>query len=241
MKIDRTRIESKELLGSGYFGEVSKAILKAQTINNDYSVENGQTDKTIAVKTVKFNKPHNMTEKYFLRERSKMEESFLFEAQVMANLNGFHVVKLIGLCVDYHPYLIVMEFMDHGDLLSFVKDEVKAKIRPLTQIALEIADGMLCLEHMNILHCDLAARNCLVASDYTVKVSDFGLSKVLKTSSYYKANKDFPRPIRHMAPESLSVDHFGSSSDVFSYGIVLYELTTNGEIPYSVTFLSKQS
>lgn len=234
IQIDRTRLVEKEIIGSGFFGTVSKALLKPSTTNNDRSDENQEMGQLVAMKTVKHTKPDNMSDQDWEKEENELEKCLLNEARLMAGFDAYHVVKLIGVCVDYHPYLIVMEFMENGNLLTYLKNKTKIVTRSIIQISLEIADGMLYLEHKNLVHRDLAARNCLMSSDFTVKISDFGLSKTLKDSNYYTAQTDFAKPVRHMAPESLSVGHFSSSSDVFSYGIVLWEIATNGETPYSV-------
>ena len=201
------------------------------------SEEDDQFGEVVAVKEVNYERRPNMEIEEFLRQRDKLEESLLQEAKLMASLDAFHVVKLIGICVNFKPYLVVLEYMEHKSLLSFIKIPNNPNIRPLTQMALEISDGMFYLEQNSILHRDLAARNCLVSSDYTIKISDFGLSKLLNDSSYYQAQSDVAKPYRHMAPESLSFNCFSSSSDVYSFGVVLWELATNGEVPYAVIIL----
>lgn len=103
------------------------------------------------------------------------------------------------------------------------------------KMALELADAMLYLEHKNIVHRDLAARNCMVSSDCVAKVGDFELTRLLTDAGYYRASTPFSRPIRWMAPENFS-NLYTSKSDVFSFGILLWELVTKCEmIPYSVS------
>jgi serine/threonine protein kinase len=156
-----------------------------------------------------------------------------------------------------------MEFMDNGDLHSFLtknrgllvntsgyKSAVSASGGNSSsnreaffnqncevlvhKMALEIADGMAYLESKNLVHRDLAARNCMVSSDYTIKIGDFGLSRVLMNSRYYKAKTPFDQPVAWMAPEALSTGRYSSASDVFSFGVVLWEIATKCEVPYPV-------
>lgn len=101
----------------------------------------------------------------------------------------------------------------------------------IIRMAAQIADGMAFLAFNKFIHRDLAARNCMVANDMTVKIGDFGMSRQINTDYYRKGNKG-DMPIRWMAPESLSEGIFTSQSDVWSYGVVLWEMMTLGEQPY---------
>jgi serine/threonine protein kinase len=152
--------------------------------------------------------------------------------------------------------MILMEFMENGDLLSYLRGNmtvrpllsgysvagetstnsaaVRRPIRPLTQMALEIADAMLLIHHKKFIHRDLAARNCLIAADGTIKVGDLGLTRFVQEKDYYKAKPGSELPIRWMAPESIHFMKFFSSSDVFSFGITLWEIVTCGQLPYPV-------
>lgn len=100
-------------------------------------------------------------------------------------------------------------------------------------MAAQIADGMAFLEYNKFIHRDLAARNCMVANDMTVKIGDFGMSRQIYTGDYYRKGNKGEMPIRWMAPESLSEGIFTSQSDVWSYGVVIWEMMTLGLQPYA--------
>jgi serine/threonine protein kinase len=207
-EIAQNSVHKIEIIGKGFFGDVYKGF-----------VEKDDTRETVAIKTLKeVGKESNLRE----------------EAEFLASLSSPFIVKLKGVCLNSPPYLIIMEFMEHSDLLSFIRDENKRRIRSIVEIAIEAADALLYLANNNIVHNDLAARNFLVSNDYTVKLSDFGLAIDLKNSSSYKAQMAF-EPTRHMAPERFSRKLCDSSSDVYSFGVFLWELATNGKIPYQVS------
>jgi serine/threonine protein kinase len=240
-------------IGIGHFGEVFKGILMPE-------MKEARISEEIAVKSIKIEKNLRMTDCEFLAEQDKMQKNLAEEAHRMTSLVAFHVVQLKGFCLREFPYLLLIDFMKYGDLHTFLiknkkvpKESLALKlncgysarpeketkvptrqIRPLNQMALEIADGMLFLENRKLVHRDLAARNCMVSSDFTIKIGDFGLSRIIDNSNYYTAQSPCDRPVRWMSPESLIINKFDSKSDVFSYGIVLWELVTYGATPYPV-------
>ncbi|KAM9329976.1 tyrosine-protein kinase Fer isoform 2-T2 [Gastrophryne carolinensis] len=195
-----------ELLGKGNFGEVYKGTLK---------------DKTpVAVKTCKEDLPQELKIK------------FLSEARILKQYDHVNIVKLIGVCTQRQPIYIVMELVPGGDFLTFLrkkKDEMKTK--QLVKFALDAASGMAYLESKNCIHRDLAARNCLVGENNTLKISDFGMSRQ-EDDGIYSSSGLKQIPIKWTAPEALNYGRYSSESDVWSFGILLWETFSLGVCPY---------
>ncbi|XP_072715072.1 tyrosine-protein kinase Fer-like isoform X2 [Ciconia boyciana] len=195
-----------ELLGKGNFGEVYKGTLK---------------DKTpVAVKTCKEDLPQELKIK------------FLSEARILKQYDHPNIVKLIGICTQRQPIYIVMELVSGGDFLSFLrkkKDELKTK--QLVKFSLDAASGMAYLESKNCIHRDLAARNCLVDENNILKISDFGMSRQ-EDDGVYSSSGLKQIPIKWTAPEALNYGRYTSESDVWSFGILLWETFSLGVCPY---------
>ena len=149
-----------------------------------------------------------------------------------------------------NPVFLILEFMDKGDLKeylqSFRSNESFSSLstadihhKPLISVdkfyrmASEIADGMLWLSEHKYIHRDLAARNCLISKDDTIKIADLGLSKDIYQNPVYREKCKALLPIRWMSPESLINGSSTTKSDVWSYGVVLWEMSTYGENPYA--------
>ncbi|XP_030373756.1 insulin-like receptor [Scaptodrosophila lebanonensis] len=234
-EVARDRIIQLRPLGQGSFGMVYEGILKSH--------QNAGEDTPCAIKTVN----ENATD----RERT----NFLNEASVMKEFDTYHVVRLLGVCSHGQPALVVMELMKNGDLKSYLRahrpdepDDVLANyqqriglqagnVQPppysrIYQMAIEIADGMAYLAAKKFVHRDLAARNCMVAHDLTVKIGDFGMTRDIYETDYYRKGTKGLLPVRWMPPESLRDGVYASSSDVFSYGVVLWEMATLASQPY---------
>ncbi|XP_043588860.1 insulin-like peptide receptor isoform X2 [Bombus pyrosoma] len=164
------------------------------------------------------------------------KDEFLNEASVMKNFSTFHVIKLIGVVSSENPPFVIMELMENGDLKTYLRRIRDTVLVPntsrITRMAAEIADGMAYLASKKYVHRDLAARNCMVSKNLVCKVGDFGMARDIYETDYYKIGRKGLLPIRWMAPESLSDGVFTSDSDVWSYGVVLYEILTLAEIPY---------
>nr|XP_045624829.1 uncharacterized protein LOC123774536 [Procambarus clarkii] len=197
-------------LGHGFFGMVFEGELSR-----------GGQHTRVAVKT------HS--------DRATDEEirQFLKEAALMQNISCHHVVQLLGVVGDYSPVYVVMELMHEGDLKTFLKKRPPNFLtgQKMMEMAVEAADGMAYLAACKLVHRDLAARNCMLNKDLTLKIGDFGLSRNLQ-SDYYRKEGQGVLPVKWMAPESLQFSVYSTHSDVWSYGVLLWEMATRGVTPY---------
>uniref|UniRef100_A0A8C3L0Z7 Tyrosine-protein kinase n=1 Tax=Chrysolophus pictus TaxID=9089 RepID=A0A8C3L0Z7_CHRPC len=167
-------------------------------------------------------------------------EEFLKEAAVMKEIKHPNLVQLLGVCTREPPFYIITEFMTYGNLLDYLREcnrqEVNAVV--LLYMATQISSAMEYLEKKNFIHRDLAARNCLVGENHLVKVADFGLSRLM-TGDTYTAHAGAKFPIKWTAPESLAYNKFSIKSDVWAFGVLLWEIATYGMSPYPGIDLSQ--
>uniref|UniRef100_UPI0037E90E0C insulin-like growth factor 1a receptor n=1 Tax=Semicossyphus pulcher TaxID=241346 RepID=UPI0037E90E0C len=219
-EVAREKITMHKELGQGSFGMVYEGIAKG--------VVKDEPETRVAIKTV--------NESASMRERIE----FLNEASVMKEFNCHHVVRLLGVVSQGQPTLVIMELMTRGDLKSHLRSlrkenatsQVLPPLKKMIQMAGEIADGMSYLNANKFVHRDLAARNCMVAEDFTVKIGDFGMTRDIYETDYYRKGGKGLLPVRWMSPESLKDGVFTTMSDVWSFGVVLWEIATLAEQPY---------
>lgn len=162
-------------------------------------------------------------------------EAFLAEGLIMKEFCHENVLSLVGVSIDFDGSpMIITPFMEHGDLRSFIQQEdLEFTVIELIQFGVQVAQGMVYLAGLKFVHRDLAARNCMVDEHQTVKVADFGLSRDVYTTNYYSdGDNRKPLPRKWMAIESLERGNYDTKSDVWSYGVLLWELLTRGDIPY---------
>uniref|UniRef100_A0A673GEC2 receptor protein-tyrosine kinase n=1 Tax=Sinocyclocheilus rhinocerous TaxID=307959 RepID=A0A673GEC2_9TELE len=211
-EIHPSHITKQKVIGAGEFGEVYRGSLKIP----------GRCEVTVAIKTLK----PGYTE--------KQRQDFLSEASIMGQFSHKNIIRLEGVVTKFKDAMIITEYMENGALDQYLRDhDGDLSSYQLVGMLSGIAAGMKYLSDMNYVHRDLAARNVLVNSNLECKVSDFGLSRVLE---------DYPEgtytttggkiPIRWTAPEAIAYRKFTSASDVWSFGIVMWEVMSFGERPY---------
>ncbi|CAD7083950.1 unnamed protein product [Hermetia illucens] len=222
----RHRLKFFNILGEGAFGQV----WRCEATNLDG--KDGVT--TVAVKTLK----ENATE----AEKNDLTS----ELQVMKSLEPHvNVVRLLGCCTDKDPIFVVIEYVNRGKLQTYLRNSRaerhygnthgKSNVLTsgdLTSFMYQVARGMDFLTSRGIIHRDLAARNILITDDHTCKVADFGFARDVITSKVYERKSEGKLPIRWMAIESLYDNIFSVKSDIWSFGILMWEIVTLGSTPY---------
>lgn len=208
-EIQRERIELGRCIGEGQFGDVHQGVY--------LSPENPAL--AVAIKTCK-----NCTS-------DSVREKFLQEALTMRQFDHPHIVKLIGVITE-NPVWIIMELCTLGELRSFLQvRKYSLDLASLILYAYQLSTALAYLESKRFVHRDIAARNVLVSSNDCVKLGDFGLSRYMEDSTYYKASKG-KLPIKWMAPESINFRRFTSASDVWMFGVCMWEILMHGVKPF---------
>ncbi|XP_074252317.1 ephrin type-A receptor 5 isoform X11 [Saimiri boliviensis] len=211
-EIEASCITIERVIGAGEFGEVCSGRLKLP----------GKRELPVAIKTLK------------VGYTDKQRRDFLGEASIMGQFDHPNIIHLEGVVTKSKPVMIVTEYMENGSLDTFLKkNDGQFTVIQLVGMLRGIAAGMKYLSDMGYVHRDLAARNILINSNLVCKVSDFGLSRVLEDdpeAAY--TTRGGKIPIRWTAPEAIAFRKFTSASDVWSYGIVMWEVVSYGERPY---------
>uniref|UniRef100_A0A1A8BA01 receptor protein-tyrosine kinase n=1 Tax=Nothobranchius furzeri TaxID=105023 RepID=A0A1A8BA01_NOTFU len=221
--IDRHQLTLGKELGKGEFGSVYEGL---------YTSEEG-VHVRVAVKTMKVG-IHTLEDL----------QDFLKEAEIMRNFDHKNVIKLQGISLQRRQEsplpvpLVILPYMKHGDLRRFLiatrYDDIPMFVphQTLLRFMIDIAAGMDYLSSQGFLHRDLAARNCMLGDDLKVCVADFGLSKKIFSSNYYRQQVAIRMPIKWMAMESLSESIYTAKSDVWSFGVTMWEIVSRGKSPY---------
>ncbi|KFV58436.1 Tyrosine-protein kinase BTK, partial [Gavia stellata] len=165
-----------------------------------------------------------------IREGSMSEDEFIDEAKVMMNLSHEKLVQLYGVCTKQRPIFIITEYMANGCLLNFLSENRRLPAE-LLEMCKDVCEAMEYLESKQFLHRDLAARNCLVNDQGIVKVSDFGLSRYVLDDEY-TSSMGSKFPVRWSPPEVLLYSKFSSKSDVWAFGVLMWEVYSLGKMPY---------
>uniref|UniRef100_A0A3B5LA18 receptor protein-tyrosine kinase n=1 Tax=Xiphophorus couchianus TaxID=32473 RepID=A0A3B5LA18_9TELE len=203
--------------------------------------------------------PFTMVAVKMLKEEASadMQNDFQREAALMAEFDHSNIVRLLGVCAVGKPMCLLFEYMAQGDLNEFLRRRSPTQsVRTISRASLsarsfssdgeaasltcpeqlsvskQIAAGMAYLSERKFVHRDLATRNCLVGEEMIVKIADFGLSRNIYSADYYKANENDAIPIRWMPPESIFYNRYTTESDVWAYGVVLWEIFSHGMQPY---------
>ncbi|KAL5288792.1 htl family protein [Megaselia abdita] len=216
-EIDRNKLNLGENLGEGEFGRVVKATA------TDFIKANNKCN-IVAVKMVK--EGHTDADM----------ASLVREMEVMKMIGQhINIINLVGCCSQEGPLYVVVEYASHGNLKNFLLKHKNTDFldqERLLSFSYQVARGMEYLASRRCIHRDLAARNVLVCDDYIIKIADFGLARDIQDTDYYRKNTNGRLPIKWMAPESLQEKFYDTKSDVWSYGVLLWEIYSYGEQPY---------
>lgn len=211
----------RRALGQGAFGEVFEGTYRHR--------DGDSIEMPVAIKTL----PELST--------GQAEVDFLMEAAIMAQFKHTNIIHLIGVCFDRHPRFIVLELLGGGDLKNFLREaRVRLEIAQLTMkdlihCAIDVSKGCRYLESKRFIHRDIATRNCLLTCKgpgRVVKIADFGMSRDIYRSDYYRKGGKALLPIKWMPPEAFLDGIFTSKTDVWSFGIVLWEVSSYNILCY---------
>lgn len=207
-------------LGKGEFGEVLLAKAK--------NIEEGEEETVVLVKSLQ-------------SRDEQVQLDFRREAEMFSKLSHGNVVRLLGLCKEAEPHYMILEYYDLGDLKQFLRisksTDEKIKSQPIStktkvSICAQVAHGMEHLSNHRFVHKDLAARNCLINGQRHIKVSSLSLSKDVYNSEYYHYRQAWI-PLRWLPAESVFEDDFSTKSDIWAFGVLMWEVFSLGELPYT--------
>ncbi|XP_055515949.1 discoidin domain-containing receptor 2-like [Leucoraja erinacea] len=234
-EISRHQLHFREKLGEGQFGEVHLCeATSVHDVSQPDFLNTGHSSLLVAVKMLRSD------------ATTHARNNFLKEVKIMSRLKDPNIIRLLGICIRDDPLCMVTEYMENGDLNQFLSQRVlenhftlannlpSVSYRCLLHMMTQVASGMKYLSSLNFVHRDLATRNCLVGNHYTIKIADFGMSRNLYSGDYYRIQGRAVLPIRWMAWESILLGKFTTASDVWAFGVTLWEMFTFcREQPYS--------
>jgi len=219
-QVHRADLNAEHAIGAGQFGQVYTAYQRVKT-------KKVPTGKEI-LRAVKM-----------LRNRASAVDrlEFIHEAEMMLELDSKFLVRMVGVCIQQAPWLMVLEFLEYGDLRNVLKaaagKRLQFELSEQIRLMIQIATGMEFMEKNRMVHMDLAARNCLIGKGNLCKVADFGLTVQLDEDiDHHIADIHQKLPIKWCAMESLRDRRFSSASDVWAYGVTAWEILEYGIMPY---------
>ncbi|KAL7632100.1 UNVERIFIED_CONTAM: hypothetical protein RMT77_017572 [Armadillidium vulgare] len=223
----RAKLTLGESLGEGAFGKVVKGVA--------HGILKPDVPTTVAVKMLK----DGYTDSELTDLVSEMEVMKIIGTHI-------NIINLLGCCTQDGPLYVIVEYSAHGNLRDYLR-----KMRPssgyeraigqesdtltqrdLVSFAYQVARGMEYLSSKKCIHRDLAARNVLVSEDRIMKIADFGLARDIHSQDYYRKTSDGRLPVKWMAPEALFHRVYNTQSDVWAFGILMWEIMTLGGTPY---------
>lgn len=236
LEIPRAQLKTRGVLGTGNYGQVTIASCSSVAAGDGGGGDGGSTPQQSAVTQVAV-KSRLPTE-----NDATVDEALLIEALVLHALNHRHVLGLVGVCTSTLPFLIATELMVNGDLKSYLRASRPSQPKPKALICVldvavileRIASALAHLEAVLVIHRDIAARNILVGATVTdVKLGDLGAARSVfrLADRAYTATSDH-NPARWMAPEALKTATFNNKTDMWSFGVLVWEISTLGKTPY---------
>ncbi|XP_056617372.1 inactive tyrosine-protein kinase 7 [Triplophysa dalaica] len=220
LRFPRTHLQTITALGKGVFGEVFLAKARA--------IEEGQQESVVVVKSLE-------------NSDESVRSEFRRELEMFSRLHHAHIVRLLGLCRDSQPHYMILEYVELGDLKQFLRisrsTDDKLKSHPIStktkvSICAQVAHGMDHLSRQRFVHKDLAARNCLISGQRHVKISSLSLSQDVYSSEYYHYRQAWI-PLRWLPAEAVFENNFSAKSDVWAFGVLMWEVFSLGELPYN--------
>ncbi|NXP62788.1 TXK kinase, partial [Chloropsis cyanopogon] len=167
-----------------------------------------------------------------INEGAMSEDDFMEEAKLMMKLSHPKLVELYGVCTHHKSLYVVTEFMENGSLLNYLRQRRGKLSRDiLLSMCQDVCEGMEYLERNSFIHRDLAARNCLVNEEHIVKVSDFGMARYVIDDEYISSS-GAKFPVKWSSPEVFHFKKYSSKSDVWSFGVLMWEVFTEGKMPF---------
>ena len=174
-----------------------------------------------------------MAVKVLREENTSDVDHFLTKASLIKTLSHPRIVSVVAVCTKKMPVYVAFELMKYGSLLKYLRNEGRSLALPrLVKMASQVAEGMAYLEHQGYIHRDLGARSVLVGENEACKLANFHLAKAVHGQQTYRAPVDDKVAIKWTAPEAMKYNRFSIKSDVWSFGVLLFEVITHGRFPY---------